>query len=152
MPKQVRKFLTINFLRANERPGCCPSVSQGSHHIKKIAWLLLPIFAACNLDEDTLRGRWGAAAFFEEGQSVAAPLDEVSLEFLPTGQYVFRGPFKYSEAGRFKCSMHYLLLTDTTVFPPHEKTLKVLFLSPDSLKIRMEKDGRQQVLFFGKQQ
>lgn len=107
-------------------------------------------FASCNLDEQSLRGTWQAAAFFEDGQTVAAPLQEVSLELLPTGRYAYRGPNKYSEAGRYECSMRYLLMLDTTVYPAAEKTLKVLYLSADSLKIKMAHEGREQVLFLGK--
>jgi hypothetical protein len=56
----------------------------------------------------------------------------------------------YSESGSWKVSSSYLILKDTTIEPNNERMMKVLFQSADSLKIRMDKNGAEQALFFGK--
>lgn len=112
----------------------------------------LPLFIllfcnACTLDETRLYGHWQAAAFYQNGQTLDADLSAVSLDFLPSGRYSFQSSARYSEAGLFRNSGHYLFLTDTTASPNKEHTIKVLFLSEDSLKIKMEKAGQAQFLF-----
>lgn len=113
---------------------------------------LLFCCAACSLDERGLHGRWQAAAFYQNGQSVNAPLDSVSLDFLPGGVYAFHSAARYGEAGRYRVSARFLYLTDTTALLPKERIIKVLYLSADSLKIKMEKAGQEQVLFLCRRQ
>lgn len=113
--------------------------------------LLLLSFSACSLDIKQLNGSWKPVAFYEDGQSLAAPLDSVSLRFSPdVGQYEFRSVGFYREAGPFRVSGNHLFLTDTTEKPAQEHVLKVLFLSADTLKIQMKKADREQVLFLKK--
>ena len=111
-------------------------------------FLFLP---ACTLDTKQLQGVWKPVALYENGQSLAAPLDSVALHFSPeNGQYEFRSIGFYREAGPFRVSGKYLFLTDTTEKPAQEHVLKVLFLSADTLKIQMKKAEREQVLFLKK--
>lgn len=103
--------------------------------------------SACSLDVKKLEGHWQAAAFFENGQSADTALDDVSLDFYPSGRYGFRSKAHYSEFGTFRNSGHHLYLTDTTAAIPSVRKIKVLYLSDDSLKIEMAKAGRSQILF-----
>ena len=116
---------------------------------------ILPLFPlllmACELDTNLLNGKWKAVAFYESGQSLAAPLDSVALVFSQAGQYEFRSVGFYRETGPFRVSGTHLFLTDTTEDPAKEHVLKVLFLSADTLKIQMKKGGEEQILFFEKQ-
>lgn len=117
----------------------------------------LPVFlllccAACSLDVKQLEGHWQAGAFYEKGQSVNVPLDEISLDFYPAGRYAFHSTAHYSEYGTFRDSGHHLYLTDTTIVVPKVRKIKVLYLSSDSLKIEMAKEGHSQVLFLYHQQ
>ncbi len=113
--------------------------------------LLLPLFlAACSLDVRQLNGIWKPVAFYENGQTLAAPLDSVALVFAENGQYEFRSIGFYREAGPFRLDGKLLFLTDTTQKPAQEHALKVLFLSADTLKIQMKKAGQEQVLFLKK--
>lgn len=119
--------------------------------MKKLVFPALLLLAGCSIDERALVGQWQATAFFENGQLLATPLDAVSLQFTAQGGYTFASAGYYREAGSFRLSMRYLFLVDSTELAPKEHVLKVLYLSDDSLKIRMEKEGREQVLFFAKQ-
>ncbi|MBV6438556.1 MAG: hypothetical protein DYG98_21720 [Haliscomenobacteraceae bacterium CHB4] len=118
----------------------------------KIVLALFPLLlATCTLDVNRLVGRWRAIAFYEQGQSHAAPLDSVVLAFTSSGHYEFRSAGFYRENGPFRVSGQHLFLTDTTEHPAKEHILKVLFLSGDTLKIQMQKGDNEQVLFFEKQ-
>jgi hypothetical protein len=110
------------------------------------AALASAVLAGCSVDEAALRGEWAAEAFYKNGQTASLPHDSVRLGFLPNGLYYFTSVGHYREAGRYRTSMYYLFLTDTTTSPEQEHILKVLFLSTDTLKLRMERDGEEQQL------
>ena len=118
--------------------------------MKKILPILLLCVAACELDTKQLTGRWRAIALYEGGQTVSAPLDSVSLQFSENGNYRFGTIGFYREEGPFRVAGKNLFLTDTTEKTPKERTLEVLFLSNDTLKLRMEKGEKEQVLFLEK--
>lgn len=107
--------------------------------------------ASCSLDVGLLFGHWQASAFYENGQTARAQTEVVSLEFSADGRYQFRSSAHYSEAGTFRESGHFLYLTDTTATPSKVRKIKVLYLSNDTLKIKMGKDGKEQVLFLYRQ-
>ena len=107
--------------------------------------------ASCSLDVGLLFGHWQASAFYENGQTARAQTEVVSLEFSADGRYQFRSSAHYSEAGTFRESGHVLYLTDTTATPSKVRKIKVLYLSNDTLKIKMGKDGKEQVLFLYRQ-
>lgn len=107
--------------------------------------------ASCSLDVGLLYGHWQASAFYENGQTAKAQTEAVSLEFSSYGRYQFRSSAHYSEAGIFRESGHFLYLTDTTAAPSKVRKIKVLYLSNDTLKIKMGKDGKEQVLFLYRQ-
>jgi hypothetical protein len=105
---------------------------------------------ACNIEEAQLNGSWQAVQFYENGQNAKVPLNEVKLTILPNNRYQFQSMGMYSEAGKWRCASNYLILKDTTANTPTERMLKVLYQSTDSLKIRMDRNGAEQVLFLGK--
>ena len=113
--------------------------------------LLAALWNGCTLQESDLPGRWQAVAFYQNGRRVQTPLDVVALDLLPDGRYQFQSQGLYRENGTYHLSMFYLFLTDTTVQPAKEHTVKILYLSADSLKIRMQEAGKEQVLFFRRQ-
>lgn len=104
--------------------------------------------AGCAPQEHELAGEWQAVAFYEDGKTVPTKLDSVALRLTPEGGYEFRSQGLYRESGNYHCSMFYLFLTDTLAQPVKEHTIKVLYVSADSLKIRMSNADREQVLFF----
>jgi hypothetical protein len=112
----------------------------------------LCFLCACRLDERTLQGDWQAVAFFENGQRREIDLSPVRLSLSSGRHYVYESIGLYREEGSYRSSMHYLFLTDTSRTPPVEHIVKVLYLSPDSLKIRMQQDSSEQVLWLARRQ
>ncbi|MEZ4942572.1 MAG: hypothetical protein R3D58_16980 [Saprospiraceae bacterium] len=118
------------------------------------AWIFLAVFwtqSGCSVDPHKLPGNWQAVAFFENGKTVAVPLDSVRLQLTENAGYVFKSQGFYQEAGSYRVAASYLFLEDTTVVPNKERTVKVLFLSSDTLKIEMKLSGNKQVLFLKRQ-
>lgn len=105
---------------------------------------------ACTLQQKDVAGVWQAVAFYENGKTVAAPLDSVRLKLSPEGGYEFKSQGFYSESGQFRVSARFLFLNDTTREPAKEHIVKVLHLSEDSLKIQMSREDKEQVLFLAK--
>lgn len=105
---------------------------------------------ACSPDGQKLTGQWQAVAFYENGKSVLVPLDSVVLKLDEQAGYLFRSLGQYSESGNYQLTGSYLFLSDTTVRPVQQHTLKILYLSTDSLKLEMSKAGKAQVLFFAR--
>lgn len=117
-------------------------------------WIILATCwmpSGCSVDPNKLAGTWQAVAFFENGKSVSTALDSVRLHLAKNAGYEFRSQGFYQEAGSYRIAASYLFLEDTTVVPKKERTVKVLFLSSDTLKIEMKQAGNRQVLFFKRQ-
>lgn len=117
-------------------------------------WILAlgPLFfwAACSPDPQLLEGQWQAVGLYEAGQSLPVPLDSVRLQLAGGQAYSFRALGHYHEEGRYRCAGDYLFLTDSTARTPRERALRILLLSEDTLKLRMQVEGREQVLFLAK--
>ncbi len=115
----------------------------------------LASLTACSLQEKDVAGYWQAVSFFENGKTVTAnnlDLDAVSLRLTPDGGYEFHSQGSYYETGRYRVSVKYLFLTDTTRTPAKEHVVKVLHLSADTLKIQMSQDNKEQVLFLARKE
>ncbi|MBK8920793.1 MAG: hypothetical protein IPM81_04690 [Saprospirales bacterium] len=116
--------------------------------------LTIPVLcglSACLPDKSELVGNWRAVAFYENGKRVETPLEPVSLYLSSTGAYRFQSQGFYEEKGAYRTSAAYLFLTDTTMKPPQEHVVKILHLSPDTLKIAMQsKFKKEQVLFLAR--
>lgn len=139
----VAAHFTGDFLKTLHPPNDTP--------MKKLWFLpVLALISACALDADRLTGRWRAVALYQAGQKVAAPLDSVRLIFHGMERFEFHSAGFYYETGPFRTSGKHLFLTDTTLHPAKEHTLKVLYLSDDTLKIQMKKEAAEQVLFLAK--
>lgn len=123
---------------------------------RNMKWIFLPALLislhSCAPDPNLLDGAWHISGYYQDGQSIAASLDSVSLIFLPDQAYKFHSTGFYQETGKYRTSGSYLFLLDSTAKEPKERALKILFLSHDSLKIEMRRDSVEQVLFFAKNQ
>ena len=123
--------------------------------MKMIKWLLgatlLGVFAACSPDPVHVPGNWKAVAFFEDRQRVQIPLDSVALLLTPEGVYEYRSIGYYRESGPYRLAGAYLYLTDTTDTPNRERTVKILHVSPDTLKLLMRSGEKRQVVFFSRE-
>lgn len=120
--------------------------------MKQIALLVLSLFllTRCTPDEGELCGAWKATAFYENGKTVPVSLDSVRLALTPDHRYRFNSIGFYSESGTWNVATSYLIFTDTTTEPAHERMVKVLYQSADSLKIQMDQNGATQVLFLAR--
>lgn len=111
-------------------------------------WLWVMLLGSCllpNLQE--IAGQWRAVALYENGQMATLPLDSVRLYLHPDGYYTFQSAARYREVGKYRTTGKYLFLTDTTRQPAaEERALKVLYASPDTLKIEMAGENKVQVL------
>jgi hypothetical protein len=107
----------------------------------------LALLSACSLNYRDVAGDWKAVAFYENGQTVQTPLDSVGLLLTPDGRYRFQSIGYYREAGRYRCSLHYLFLEDTTATTAQERMVQVVYVSPDTLKLKMGQADKEQGLF-----
>ena len=117
---------------------------------RKIFFVVAVFLSGCALDPQRITGTWKAAAFFENGKTVDANLSSVTLKLNADGDYEFTSNGNYQEKGRYESSGNYLFLTDTTRNPAVSYTVRVLFVSKDSLKIKMRSNAAEQVLFLAK--
>ena len=106
--------------------------------------------ASCTPDTRLLEGEWRIAGYFREGQSVATPMDSVGLVFHPNQTYEFRSMGYYRERGSFRTSGSYLFLLDSTRKEAKEQALKILYLSKDTLKLKMQRDSMEEIVFWGR--
>ncbi|MEZ4919870.1 MAG: hypothetical protein R2792_12280 [Saprospiraceae bacterium] len=81
------------------------------------------------------------------GNATPKSLDGANPHLGPESAYRFTSVGFYEEKGHFRSSAKFLFLTDTSATPNKEHVIKVLFLSEDTLKIRMMQDSARQALF-----
>ena len=117
--------------------------------MKRLLFVSL-LLVSCTVRKEKLAGTWQAVAYYEAGQSIQTPLEEVQLSFSPAGDYSFKSIGYYEEKGAYRVTGRFLFLTDTTVHEPLERALKIQYLSDDTLKIGMEADGNKRAVFFCK--
>jgi hypothetical protein len=118
----------------------------------RYTFFLILLLAGCSLNHDQLKGHWQATAFYQNGQSVQVPLDQIRLDLEADRHYSFRTIGHYSEAGYWRSSLQYVFLTDTVSQPQREQHVKVLYLSADTLKISMQHGASEEVLFMARTQ
>ncbi len=110
----------------------------------------LIFICACAPDARLLEGAWRLTGYYQDGQTIPVPLDSVGLVLHPNRIYEFRSIGLYREKGAFRTSSSYLFLRDSTRNEAEERALKILLLTEDSLKLKMQRADKEQVLFFSK--
>ena len=110
----------------------------------------LTFISACAPDTRLLEGAWRLTGYYQDGQAIQVPLDSVGLVLHPNRIYEFRSIGLYREKGAFRTSASYLFLRDSTRRDAEERALKILLLTEDSLKLKMQRAEKEQVLFFSK--
>ncbi len=119
----------------------------------KIAFQILIIvafFAAgCSgISKSKLIGKWQAVALIENDKKQVIDLSEVGLEFNKDGGYKYFGTLNYSESGYFDTNKDLLFTIDTMNNGSSEKTVQILQLSSDSLKIKMQEANTIRVVHY----
>lgn len=101
----------------------------------------------CNgMKEKALTGKWQACSVLEDGMPLDVNPDEVKFRFFENGLYTFNSTLSYKEAGTYKIIGDLLYTLDTINEASSEKTVKVMVLTEDSLFIKMNADGKEQLI------
>lgn len=111
-----------------------------------IFFLLLGIAACGNVQEKMLIGQWQAAAVLEDGMPMPISPSDIGFEFSPNGQYSFRSTLLYREAGSFSVDGNLLFTLDTINEASTEKSVQIMQVTPDSLFLKMNAEGKEQII------
>ncbi len=104
------------------------------------------LFACSNMQEEKLVGKWQASALLEDDMPIPVSPAEVGFEFFNNGYYHYRSTLNYREAGTFSVNGNLLLTLDTVNEASTEKSVQILELTPDSLFLKMNAEGKIQVV------
>jgi len=108
--------------------------------------LMLSCFACgSGIDETLLHGTWQAVSLEENGQPGKADLSQTQFIFRPTGGYEYRSSINYKEIGTYYLDGKFLVSKDT-LQEGIAKSVKIEFLSSDSLLFNMNNGGIPQLL------
>jgi len=117
--------------------------------LSKSTLLLLFLFgvSACGsgVDKTLLHGTWQAVSLEENGASSELDLSQTQFIFRPTGQYEYQSNIKYKESGTYYLDGKFLVSKDT-LQEAIAKSVKIEFLSSDSLLFNMNSNGVPQLL------
>ncbi len=97
------------------------------------------------LDKTLLHGTWQAVSLVENGQPGKTDLSQTQFIFLPTGGYEYRSSINYKEQGTYFLDGKFLVSKDT-LQEAIAKSVKIEFLSSDSLLFNMNSNGVPQLL------
>ncbi len=103
------------------------------------------------LDKTLLHGTWQAVSLVENGQPGTTDLSETQFIFRPTGQYEYRSNINYKEQGTYYLDGKFLVSRDT-LQAAMPKSVKIEYLSADSLLFNMNSNGIPQLLGLKKMQ
>lgn len=107
--------------------------------------------AGCSgFSKSNLIGKWQAVTLIENDKQQVIDLSNVGLEFNKDGGYQYNGTLNYSESGYFDMNKDLLFTIDTMNNGSSEKTVQVLQLSSDSLKIKMQEASTIRIVHYFK--
>lgn len=95
---------------------------------------------------EELDGNWSGIEFTEEGDSVLIDPTELKFYFSETGTYTYDGTLRYREEGEYRLERDLLVTKDALVDTAAEKAVRILTLNPDTLRLKMNAGGREQLL------
>ncbi len=107
--------------------------------------VILYCLSCQTIDGSKLEGHWRAAAVIEEGIPLDLDLSEISFTFQDAFYSYYNTPM-LEENGIYELSGNRLITTDTTRQNTMKKTVQVVVLTQDSLHLRMNASGREQIL------
>lgn len=104
--------------------------------------------AACGDSyKDMISGKWQATEVLEGNK----PMDNVNPEMINfyfdnDHHYTYQGTLKYKEAGTYYIQSKYLYTIDTVNQASTEKAVEIVKLTEDSLHIKMNDAGKEQIM------
>lgn len=104
------------------------------------------IYACQDVAKQKLIGKWQAASISEDGMPMPVPVNVIGFDFSPNGYYNFRSTLEYKEAGTFEVSGSLLYTLDTINEASTQKSVQILQVTNDSLFLKMNADGKEQLL------
>lgn len=108
--------------------------------------IVILLSACANLEENKLVGKWQAVSITEDGMPMPIPPAEVGFEFFNNGFYNYRSTLSYKEAGKFSVENGMLYTMDTLNKASTEKSVQILDIAQDSFSIKMNNEGKIQVV------
>lgn len=87
-----------------------------------------------------------ASEVAEEGQALDIDLSLILFEFDKQNRYIFENSAHLREAGQYEVRGTSLITTDTTGNNPLKKAVEITLLTRDSLHLRMNAQGKEQLL------
>lgn len=108
--------------------------------------LSITLFGCANVQEKKLVGKWQGASLIEDGVPMQVSPSEIGFEFFNKGFYHFRSTLNYREAGRYSLIGNLLYTMDTINEASTEKSVQILELSDDSLFLKMNAEGKEQLV------
>jgi hypothetical protein len=113
-----------------------------------LCWLSVSIacLACQNVEKQKLVGKWQATSILEDGMPMPIPASVVGFEFFPNGYYNFRSTLEYKEVGTFDVSGNFLHTLDTINEASTPKTVQIMLVNEDSLLLKMNADGKEQLI------
>jgi hypothetical protein len=107
--------------------------------------VLLPFIGCQSVDGTLLEGHWRASAVIEEGIPQEMDLSEISFTFQDQF-YSYYNTALLEENGSYEISGNRLITVDTTRQGTLKKMVQIALLTKDSLHLRMNAGGREQIL------
>ncbi|NRB53857.1 MAG: hypothetical protein HRU41_39775 [Saprospiraceae bacterium] len=114
-----------------------------------VSALTVLVCSACAQDDDRslLIGSWTAYDVLEEGESLDINASEIKLDFIDEEVYSYKSTLDYQEAGQYTLQSSYLYTTDTLQdVQGVRKAVEIIQLTPDSLQLRMNDEGKERIL------
>ena len=130
------------------------STNLSTKHYKYSLLLFLGIFlSACGDNHQSdLIGTWKAHQVLEENEPLSLNPEEIRFDFSNTGDYHFTSTLNYQEAGRYYLEKELLYTLDTLNQESIEKVVQIQFLSPDTIQLKMQHQGKDRTIELSKQQ
>ncbi len=109
--------------------------------------LVILLATACQkLENELLPGKWQAVEVLEEGKPLDVDASTIWLQLDGNENYTFEGTLNYREAGKYYIQSNLLYTLDTINQASTEKAIEIVTLTPDSLLIKMNEDGKERLL------
>jgi len=113
-------------------------------------FLSIFLFSCQSVDTKLIEGFWLADKVLEEGQELELDLSDIGFEFKNKNHYIYYNTEFLSEDGIYEIRGNTLFTTDTSSEGQLRKAVQIITLTVDSLHLRMNAHGKEQILYLYK--